>query len=209
MSRTPEDFINWLVKTFNFKADDFYDWDNFEQCFRYGHYNDFTIETGMTKGVFVPLHENYVIKVPFDNCDGLMISDFIQREIEIYNKAKEEELEKFFLPNIKIMRAVEHMFYAQEKVQIKLFSDEDACPPHWVDELLDKCISEYDCEDAFGYNSDYWIYDFITHYGISNFKKLCRFCKENDIIDLHQGNLGYTSRNLPVIVDYGGIENSF
>lgn len=207
--RTPKDFVKYLTEIFDIKQDSFYDGVSFIEFFE-GREIDFSIHVGCTKGVLIPEREDFVIKTPLSITEeGLELSNFIDREKQIYNKAKEFKLNQIFVPNIKILEICGHPFYSQERVNIK-----DIDEKRLTDEMLsfvtalDEIQIQY-CPDTFRDTALFWVDDFIKYYSLEVFIRLCKFCGANDVIDIHQNNVGYNKRGAPVIFDYGGIENSF
>ena len=51
-----------------------------------------------------------------------------------------------------------------------------------------------------------WLTDFIQYYGADMFVKFSQFIRNNNINDLHDGNIGYIG-NRPVLIDYSGWDN--
>lgn len=174
-------------------------------------------EVGVTKVVLYPLQDsNKVVKIPFQGHMENLYSgeektfcpfngalypvywDYCRTEAEIYIKAVEANLEKFFAKTEFIGYVNGFPVYTQTKVNIFIdIYEEDDYSQELRNKTKTTCASlNARCFDAC------WIADFLDYYGEEAFKKLDMFLKEYGIQDLHRGNLGYLSNGAPVIVDY-------
>ena len=191
MFNLPKDFLNYLNSIYHFDNIEIEDEESFESIFYTA--KDFFIESGLTKGVFIHPDLDYVIKMPFPvDEDGNDLTDFCKKEHFIYRKACKANVWDFFMPIDYIGSIGKYHFYVQERVK-----------------------SALDCGKSRTKGSPYerlpieWCEDCKAYYGEDAFSKFIEFCKDNEIIDLHAGNVGYTYENQPVVFDYGGILDFF
>lgn len=172
---------------------------------------------GATKVVLFPIKGDYVVKIPFSHdsyhydyeedeelpyfCganepDGW---DYCKAEMLFYEEAEAVGVEFCFLKNELLGTVHDHPIYIQEYAE--MVKDKSShTPKDWksTKETESYCRSKgYWC-----FNS-YWITDFLNYYGEEKFKLLSQFLEDNDIHDLHSGNLGYIGSK-PVIIDYAG-----
>lgn len=139
---------------------------------------------GATKIVLMIAEMPYVIKIPFSCAiteQGYYepIIDYCKAEMDIYNKSKEENCEKFFLPVAEMGRVNGYPIYFQPYAEIEENDSEDLVVPMkhttWYEIAKEK----------------------------ENFENFLNFCRKEKIEDLRAENLGYYNEE-PVVVDYGG-----
>ena len=176
--------------------------------------NSICFSSGATKGVLIPVEEDYVLKIPFfceyesyseqylefygaDEPEG---KDYCMVEIIKYEQVKEAGLEDCFAKIEILGRVNDRPIYIQEKAT-EIFSDdrEAAFYSEAIKESTKAKCQELnvDCFNAC------WISDFLNYFSEEVFIKLQDFLYNNRIWDLHSGNLGYIG-DRPVIIDWGG-----
>ena len=155
---------------------------------------DVKLENGATKGVFIFPDNDYVFKIELG-------SGCCKREEEIYEEAEEAGLQRFFAKSVlyDVINGVE--IYAQPKLIIPEYDkDETVDLSPAALELLDSC------DDCNGLCENTLFEEFYITYDISLLEQLIDFINNNNINDLHSNNIGYTVKNEPVFIDYGGYE---
>ena len=152
------------------------------------------LTNGATKGVFIFPDNDYVFKIELD-------SGCCKREEEIYEEAEEAGLERFFAKTVlyDIINGVE--IYAQPKLITPAFDKDET-----VDLSLAALELLNSCNDYNGLCDNTLFEEFYITYDISLLEQLIDFINDNDINDLHSNNIGYTVKNEPVFIDYGGYE---
>lgn len=172
--------------------------------------NIISCSRGASKLCLVFKKEDFVIKWARED-SWESFNDEAMKECEIYQKAKEQGLEKLF-PLTEFFGEINGIkFVMQEKID---YSCED-CPRITREKYkkISKTATEKiftKMQKGFRINSCYdrdldslWASMVITLYGKKVCKKLCAFIKENRINDLHTSNLGY-KKNRPIILDFSG-----
>jgi hypothetical protein len=119
--------------------------------------------------------------------------NYCELEVRLYQKAKMAGLEQYFAAERWIGNAGNIPIYAQEKVIP--FDD-----THY-DEERSKATTQRCKELSLYCFNPTWIADFFEWYGEDEFIKLSTFLTENQITDLHDGNIGYI-HGAPVMFDY-------
>lgn len=181
---------------------------------------DYIYESGATKVVFIIENLDYVVKIPFHGrieygygedeedifeefsgavaVEGSNCWDYCKEEVFYYQKAKEKNIEKFFLETSILGYSNDNYpIYMQPKARIfnysksKSLSEEEQII---TNRLKSKCDTWFSAR---------WIRDAINWYGENEVEKLLNFINDEKINDLHSGNLGYLN-DRPVIVDYAG-----
>lgn len=204
-----EDFKN-LTSYDEFDSDSFQDLFGLvdeDSCYIY---DNLKYAYGMTKCVFIPKNENFVIKIPFTGeidengffCFFQGAGDYewnyCEQELEMYKLAKEHKVEKAFA-KISYIYNLEFglPIYKQEKATFK------TCNSPLSDEELDtvtKSCFESGCK-VFNTN---WLKDAYNYYSKDFYYSLIDFLATYEIDqDLHCDNLGYIG-DRPVIIDYSG-----
>lgn len=184
------------------------------------------IDSGISKAVIIAKGIDKVIKIPFNsmfsecdyddaatyctelpNTDDFIYDffcatlssgegwDYCALETEIYDLARQNELDLYFAEVSEwIDPTLRYPIYIQPRC--KMLEEDD----RFSDQELEKVSTYCHSKDINCFNP-YWILDFISFYGETEFERLSNFLKENNITDLHGGNLGYLD-GCPVIVDY-------
>ena len=180
---------------------------------------DYTYESGATKVVLIIENLDYVIKIPFhgrieyaysedeedvfEEFSGATAGDsncwdYCKEEVFYYQKAKEKNVEKFFLEtSILGYSNDDYPIYIQPKARIfNYYKSKSLSAEEQI--ITNRLRSK--CETWFSVR---WIRDAINWYGEAEVEKLLKFISNQEINDLHSGNLGYLN-DRPVIVDYAG-----
>ena len=167
---------------------------------------------GASKLVIVPYDLDYVIKIPFNCVYDLgevypftsvpfHLENYCQAEEEIYELAKEEELEKIFLPIEYVGEIKTFPVYIQQKASDFMEQDYSSAKSREII-LKERNANQYFIPSSLPF---YWVASCLDQLG--SIEKLRRFFyfleNENVIHDLHPGNIGYCNQ-CPVIIDYGG-----
>ena len=169
--------------------------------------------TGATKLVLTPPGEDFVIKIPFEgetwekedfspfeNAQEPNGWDYCRVEVLQYQKAVEAGLEEFFAETEYIGHINGHPIYIQTKVDIF----EDIRDPYYDYEEETISSTKDTCKKLeVGCFHKYWLTDFLDYFNERDLLKLSQHLSNNDIGDLHGGNLGYIEGQ-PIIVDYSG-----
>ena len=165
---------------------------------------------GVSKLCLVFKKEDFVIKWTHED-PWESSKEEAMKECEIYQKAKEQGLEMLF-PSTKFFGEINDIkFVIQEKIDYSCAN----CPYDTklkyrkisktaTKKIIDKMQSGFKINKGYDRDLDIlWTSMVITLYGKRICKKLCAFIKENEINDLHTGNLGYKN-NHPIILDFSG-----
>lgn len=183
------------------------------------------IHCGLFKSCLVSESATHVIKYAISN------NRDIERDYKIYQEAKECGIDKIFLP-LEFLYQNEHgvKFFIQPKfvdtvssgkttfcpTECPMAFDCDSCefnisPSHARAILKNRTskVNKKRLKTAFNnfYDSvdSEWFARAVEFYGFSFIYKLNVFLEENDVSDLHEGNIGYMANERPVLIDYGGV----
>lgn len=183
--------------------------------------------TGASKVVFIPKNKDYVVKIPFtgysedsffedENGDwydeykykefegannGNNDWDYCLRELYIYHKAKAAKVERVFLKTIYEGTINDFPIYSQPKVSNFVEDRYVTCSKEEIESTREKIKKK-----NFNVFSPTWLFYAFNYYGEDYIFRLLSFIKEEEICDLHCGNLGWVG-NKPVIVDYAGFDS--
>lgn len=160
---------------------------------------------GASKAVIKFEEEDYVIKIPFYNTKGL---DYCRVEYRNYLQAKKEGIEKMFAECYKLMDYGDCPIYIMELCD---------CGEETTTEVIASVLSpiremNYDLNDedewADFHEEVYDDEDSVNQYlgevlDQSDYEALTEFCFENEINDLHAGNIGFIGSRV-VLIDYSG-----
>ena len=143
----------------------------------------------------------------FFNFEGSPAEDsewnYCQAEAEITIRAKEKGIENCIAATKLLGYAGDHPIYIQEKC----FMFSDASSSTNKEKYKNRTKKDYDTLRAARERTDFWgiddnwVLDFLIYWGEEVMKKLSEFIFENDIEDLHNGNIGYR-HGVPCLVDY-------
>lgn len=171
---------------------------------------------GVTKNCPVFKKENFVLKWAYkSSCFTESLDEAIQ-ECEIYQKAKEQGIEKFF-PRTEFFADINEVsFIMQEKIDyscadcsIKTKEKYSKISKTATDKIFFKMQKGFNIDGGWLDRDldSLWAKMAIVLYGKKMCKKLCSFIQENKINDLHGNNLGYKN-NHPIILDFSGYHRS-
>jgi hypothetical protein len=177
------------------------------------------IDYGVSKYVIF-FDDDTVIKIPFNgqwyyNCDyedendeeycfsEFRCKDYCAVEEEIYNRAYDEGLEMFFAATEFIGNGkCGKPFYKSERV-LCLQSREGY-------DFANSHNPSQKSKDKANERADYtplpfgWLARAYEYYGEALVERFIKFIDENNITDLHDGNLGFRKDGAPVLLDYSG-----
>lgn len=158
------------------------------------------IFAGATKLVILDTRLDWVLKIPFR--DKKM--DYCAREVEIYHKAIEAEVEECFASCHFLMDYEGVPCYIMEKVEC----DTDAVESDFVTRSSENGCIDMDEDEFFEYvgsldGSEMVDELFGFYYDAETLEKVSTFIQDNNINDVHTGNVGYRGDQL-VMVDYSG-----
>ena len=188
----------------------------------------YEIEHGVSKVVLVPAEGDYVIKIPFNGTyysiydeDGDIEDeewseyynapeecgwDYCAAEVEVYNMAKEHNVDCFFARTEFLCSTKNyHPIYIQEKVKTRYAFAYDAIKPS------EKSLKDYKEK----YKKDYcggvlrvdnWTALCLDKYGTDITKKFSDFLYDNPDVncDMHSGNYGFRLDKTPCLIDFSG-----
>lgn len=168
-----------------------------------------TITNGCSKNCLIFRNEDFVIKWCAYGREEA------QKEISLYNLAKEKEIECFF-PATELFATVNGIvFVKQEKIDAccdDLQSDKEKTYSRIGRTVSDKVFLKMSKEMRTAHPhygripNSLWVHMAISLYGKCRCKKFCEFLHTHKINDLHSGNLGYKN-NKPIVLDFCGFEN--
>ena len=179
---------------------------------------DFTL--GASKFVLMDKEEDIVVKIPFngsfvydetdygDACYFCPFDDYCEREAYFYEEAEEAGLSEFFAKTEYYGRTKNGVpFYVSEKVadtdyyRYHYDNDGDSKYKDRLDmlKLVNELYKKYYYE-----TTRLWLLDAISWYGLDKTENLLKFLQDNNINDLHGGNVGRRANGAPVIFDYSG-----
>jgi hypothetical protein len=175
---------------------------------------DIEIKTGATKVVLI-LNDSFVAKIGFNGTfdeyykgndeyeyrfTPFIHSDYCKIEKEIYEKANKASLAMFFTKVDLLCETKEgYPIYVAERVSS--FYDEDYYDSSSRDSR-EKANSIM--EEAHTYINDEWAGVALEKYGEELFKKFLNFIDDEDINDLHSGNIGFRKDGTPCLLDFSG-----
>lgn len=171
-------------------------------------YNDIKVADGASKICLIFPDISFVVKWSTYGYEEAM------REVEVYQKAIDAHLEKFFPKTVFLVKLNDVNFVAQEKIDVAV-NDLDFYTRQRFQKIsktaLDKIV--YKMERQFKRAARYcqrdldpiWAKMALVLYGKRTCKALCDFIIENKINDLHESNIGYKN-NRPIILDFSGYD---
>ena len=169
-------------------------------------YNDIKVAAGASKICLIFPNTSFVVKWSTYGYEEAM------REVEVYQKAVDAHLEKFFPKTTFLVKLNDVNFVMQEKIDVAV-NDLDFRTRQRFQKIsktaLDKIV--YKMERQFKRATRYckrdldpvWAKMALVLYGKRTCKALCDFIIENKINDLHESNIGYKN-NRPIILDFSG-----
>ena len=123
--------------------------------------------------------------------------NYCEQEAEIYQRAKEEKVERFFAAT-GLWKYTEEGYPLYWQVRVRNSTIEE--PTENSKEVIERYLDN----DYVAIEDEEWAALFIDYYGSVNFDRLLRFLDDWDINDLRGCNLGYRLTGEPVILDYSG-----
>lgn len=156
----------------------------------YHKIGDITITCGVTRCAIIDKNYDWIVKFDIEG-------NYCEREVELYEQAKDYGCADCLAPAIYIGRYREEEngmwwdLYAYKKAECGYRShntDFRAASP-----LTERCWSIGE--------------DICTDWGKGMFARLSEFCEDNDINDIHSGNVGRIDGKL-VLIDYAGYHDS-
>lgn len=196
------------------------DQDNFENDVVYDfeqHYQKpFNWDCGASKGVLIFKNFGFVIKIPFNYCDGDILCgalegdsdwDYCSQEKNRYQKAKQNRLQNIFLETSYLDDVCEYPVYIQmiaEPLNKMSFKEAENKNKSSADSR--KIVKIINDENNYDWINTVWEADIFTLYGGKYYHKLKKFIKDNYINDLRTANIGYIGI-YPVILDYAGFNS--
>lgn len=172
----------------------------------------FSYDAGASKLALIFKDFHYVIKIPFSgnyseddyeygdfyNAGPWGSWDYCEAEENIYQEAKKYGIEACFAKTEKITTINKYPIYKQEYVKVYDYGVSSCHTKQDEEKVSSFCHKEdfYACECN-------WLADVLAYFGEQIFNKLIFFIRDNDINDLHNGNIGYIGTR-PVLMDYSG-----
>lgn len=166
--------------------------------FYYHMESEVEIKYGSTKAVICLPNNEWVLKIPFSDYEF----NYCSLEEKNYISAKREGFEDFMAETHYLMDFNGAPCYIMKKAEVGfdlLKKDMYSC-----------LIEEGNSEEYARYNSelncsgDEYVENLLGfHYDRKRLDNFLDFCEENDINDIHTGNVGYINGRL-VVIDYSG-----
>ncbi len=155
------------------------------------------LECGATKAVIIDEDYDYVLKIPFPKESGL---NYCQIELENYVSAKQDNLEAYFAETFYLGEYEGAQCYASKK------ADCDNIEERVSDEIRGS-YSDMSDEEFGSYIDNSWTEEIVAeameNCAGDDWGRLYDFLYDNDINDLHYGNVGYIDGSL-VYIDFSG-----
>lgn len=190
------DIINALVEDYDFEV---VLRDRNEHSFLEWRYNlpanfPYMLCYGVTKMVIIPDNDKYVIKIPFE-CQGV---DHCKIEAANYRKAVESGMEVYFAQTKRAGTFDEVPIYISEQAQ---------CDEEFISSAVRESMSECSWEEVDElFSDDMAVAEEFLLWGLGeDFEKLNNFLSENEIYDIHSGNVGWIEGRGAVLIDYSGV----
>ena len=191
------------------------DEDSFDSCnsgrvFESFMDNEVWADEGVSKFVIIPKNGDFVFKIGYDHDnEGDEIDNGCEVENVYYQYATYDSLDMYFAATAFydfITTPAGHKIpvYVQEKVEplCDRGSNCDGLTREEKRTMKSKVSSYYGGARL----DECWIKDFIDCYGEEELECLMQFIDENNINDLHRGNIGYKNGK-PIIFDFSGYES--
>ena len=124
-------------------------------------------------------------------------SGFCDREVFLYQKAKEYHIERAFLPIEYLGRGWFIQPYANLGVWPTLKSNGISSKREIKFNSFKSRMQDVDIDNI-------WLLHLYKYYGWDFFKSFFYFCKRYRINDLHSGNVGFIDKK-PIVYDYSGV----
>lgn len=199
-------FLQFLIFRTRNKFCDFCQLDEYEA----EGWRDLEIEAGETKAVIIFNDSDWILKIPFNmqansNKTKGKYPDYCHIEEKNYQKAVESGVEEFFAP---IFRLDDYEFedgccsyscpiYAMERIDV----DEEENSSLGMSLSGEPEEDEYYEEPS---SEELAVACLENSWGVERAIDLQDFLCDNDINDIHTGNIGVNSKGMYVICDYSG-----
>lgn len=178
--------------------------------------DEYCISNGASKYCVIPNHSQYILKWDKESADA-KDADMGAEEVRIYKLACAEGIEMFF-PETEIVghfKFSEVAIVKQQKIDYSAYDVPMNKRKRYQQKIktvrtdvVDKIQKEFNKARGGRYTREVdnlWACMCCLMYGRNNCIKLCRFVVDNNINDLHEGNVGYY-KNKPIILDFCGYE---
>jgi len=198
----------------DYTNDSFYD--NIVSIFKEHYHKPFKADNGCSKGVLIFEKLGFVIKIPFNYCDGYELCavtegdnewDYCSQEANRYKMAVDAEVEEAFLPTYYLTSIDCYPIYIQpcaeilENLSFEKYNEKSNNSSKEDRETLE----DFNDTQGFCQLNIVWEDEFYTLHGIDYFVRLKNFFKQHHIRDLRAANIGYYN-NKPVLVDYASFD---
>lgn len=176
-------------------------------------FNEISVYSGASKVCLLFDNADFVVKyVPGYRYQKELEENEALREVKIYEKAKEANLDMFF-PYTEDMGIINGThFVLQEKIDFSAAKVPDLKKVKYRnitktvrERIINKINKGFQVKNSHcrRYLNDLWASMILVLYGKTVCKKLCNFIQENRINDLHDNNIGYKN-DKPIILDFSG-----
>lgn len=173
--------------------------------------NNIFFDSGASKMVFIAHSiKNWVIKVPFlfsekTSTGSRSLLNACKAEAEVYEKAVENGVDKYFAPMFYYKTVDGIPFYLQRKAECEIDRVTDTVYKYvsntYKREFFD---SDEDYEDTINFEIDTMSDEDALCAFFNGWKnELMDFLDEYEVNDFHAGNFGFIN-NEPVLIDYSG-----
>lgn len=170
-------------------------------------------DSGISKACFFFKNDDYVIKIPFCDCD----EDYCKKEAQMFVKAEANGVDEYFAETKQLMTYVyDNSFSVDVYISVRANMDREL-----MTDMIDSysCHNEYDPEPCEGEDEE----TFETLYSMNgasfpavkdvfegaypcDLMELWDFIVRLGINDLHKGNVGFNINDKPVFIDYSGYD---
>lgn len=137
----------------------------------------------------------------------MQFGDYCKMEVEIYHHAQEEGLEEVFAAEEKLGEINDFSIYYQVKAESFEYhssSSVNSTDPQKLENAKTVIDSYQNDNGAYIFNKT-WLADVLITFGREYLERLFNFLNQENISDLHRGNLGYID-TIPVIFDYASFD---
>ena len=188
---------------------------------------EYDIAHGVSKIVLIPAEGDYVIKIPFNGTYDCIYDengdvedeewreyynapedcgwDYCAVEVEVYNKAKQHNVDCFFARTEFLCSTKNyHPIYIQEKVKTRYSFAHDVIKPSEksLNDYKEKYSKNYGSRGVLGDAN--WFSLCLDRYGAELIKNFVEFLDEVPFInrDMHGENYGFRLNKAPCIIDF-------
>ena len=137
----------------------------------------------------------------------MQFGDYCKMEVDIYHHAQEEGLEEVFAAEEKLGEINDFSIYYQVKAESFEYhssSSVNSTDPQKLENAKTVIDSYQNDNGAYIFNKT-WLADVLITFGREYLERLFNFLNQENISDLHRGNLGYID-TIPVIFDYASFD---